>query len=43
MPAPRGASVGGVTPARFLVSEDQADVLEALRLLGMRHGLEVRT
>jgi DNA-binding NtrC family response regulator len=41
--ATRGASVGGVTPARILVADDQADVLEALRLLGKRHGLDVRT
>ena len=39
----RGATVGGVGPARILVADDQADVLEALRLFGKRHGLEVRT
>src|SRR5688572_18674597 len=39
----RGAKVAAVVPARILVADDQVDVLEAMRLLGKTHGLEVRT
>ena len=39
----RGGKVGAVVPARILVADDQVDVLEAMRLLGKTHGLEVRT
>ncbi len=35
--------VGAVALPRILVADDQPDVLEALRMLGKAHGLDVRT
>src|SRR5688572_10397294 len=39
----RRGMVGEVGAPRILLADDQPDVLEALRMLGKAHGLEVRT
>jgi DNA-binding NtrC family response regulator len=43
MTAPLGSGPARARSARLLVVDDQADVLEALRLLGKSAGLDVRT